>query len=176
MAIAAAAALVVAGVSALIVMQLASKTPPANSPHGRDKEFTTVSFDVLSSFKYDTYEVVNDVDGGRPFTRSDDVIPPRVKAYDGKQVSITGFIMPLRLRKGLVTEFLLFKDQSACCFGERARMNHYVRVKMKGDGFSAGGTADTYTAFGKLKVGEIMVQGYLTGIYEMEAAKVTRAD
>ena len=137
-------------------------------------EFVQLDFHLLSNFKYDTYEVLNDVDGGRPFTRSDDVIPPRIKSYDGKPVAIKGFIMPLRLRKGLVTEFLLFKDQAACCFGERAKMNHYVRVKVKGNGFSPGATGETYIAFGRLKVGEILVQGYLTGIYEMEATKVAR--
>jgi hypothetical protein len=50
------------------------------------------------------HEVPNDIDGGRPFTRCDDVIPPPVKAYNGKVVAITSFVMPLRLRKGLVTE------------------------------------------------------------------------
>jgi hypothetical protein len=131
-----------------------------------------VAWDVLSGFKYDTYEVLNDVDGGRPFTRSDDVIPSHVKGLDGRKIAVTGFIMPLRLKKGLVTEFLLFKDQAACCFGPAAKMNHYVRVKMKTEGFPPSGTLVTYTAYGLLRVGEIKVQGYLTGIYELEAEKV----
>ncbi len=142
----------------------------------RDGEFIRLGFDTLSSFKYDHYEVLNEIDGGRPFTRSDDLIPPKVKAYDGRLVSIKGFIMPLRLRQGLVTEFLLFRDQAACCFGERAKMNHYIRVKLKGEGFPPPTAPTTYITFGKLKVGEILVQGYLTGIYEMEATKVVRSD
>src|SRR5688500_3883594 len=100
-----------------------------------DGEFRIVGWDTLSNFKYDTYEVLNEVDGGRPFTRSDDLIPPHVKALDGQQVAVTGFIMPLRLKKGLVTEFLLFKDQAACCFGPAAKMNHYMRVKLAEGGF-----------------------------------------
>jgi hypothetical protein len=31
-------------------------------------------------------------------------MPPPVKAYNGKVVAITGFVMPLRLRKGFVTQ------------------------------------------------------------------------
>ena len=137
-----------------------------------DDRFEPVGWQTLSDFKYDTYEALNEIDGGRPFTRSDDVIPPHVKALDGHQVVVSGFIMPLRLKKGLVTEFLLFKDQAACCFGPAAKMNHYIRVKMKTEGFPPPGTLTTYTAYGLLRVGEINVQGYLTGIYELEAEKV----
>lgn len=135
-------------------------------------KFTTVEWTTLSGFKYDTYEVLNDVDGGRPFTRSDDVIPPNVKALDGRAVTITGFIMPLRLKKGLVTEFLLFKDQASCCFGPAAKMNHYIRVKMNADAaFPPPGTLIPYRVYGTLHVGEIMIAGYLTGIYELSAEK-----
>jgi hypothetical protein len=130
-----------------------------------------VPWTTLSGFKYDTYEVLNDVDGGRPFTRSDDVIPPNVKALDRRSVTVTGFIMPLRLKKGLVTEFLLFKDQAACCFGPAAKMNHYIRVKMNTPGFSPPAGLIPYRVDGTLRVGEIIIQGYLTGIYELSAEK-----
>ena len=131
-----------------------------------------LGWNTLSGFKYDTYEVLNEVDGGRPFTRSDDVIPPQMKAYHGRQVAVTGFVMPLRLRKGLVTEFLLFKDQASCCFGPAAKMNHYMRVKLTGIGFPPSANLVPDTAYGLLRVGEINVEGYLTGIYELEAQKV----
>lgn len=137
-----------------------------------DGRFQILGWETLSNFKYDTYEVLNDVDGGRPFTRSNDVIPPHVKALDGRTVAVTGFIMPLRLKKGLVTEFLLFKDQAACCFGPAAKMNHYIRVKVTNGGFPPPGTLVPYRAYGLLRVGEINVQGYLTGIYELQAEKV----
>ena len=128
-------------------------------------------FDVLSGFKYDTYEVLDEVHGGRPLTKSDDVIPPHIKAYDGRKVLVEGFIMPLRLRNGLVTEFLLFRDQAACCFGDKAKMNHYMRVKVTDKGFEPG-SAMTYKVRGTLAVGEIYVQDYLTGIYQMTADRV----
>ena len=139
-----------------------------------DSKFAPIEWTTLSGFKYDTYEVLNDVDGGRPFTRSDDVIPLNVKALHGRTVAISGFIMPLRLKKGLVTEFLLFKDQAACCFGPAAKMNHYIRVKMSQGGFPPSASLVPYTAYGLLHVGEIHVQGYLTGIYELDAEKVVQ--
>jgi hypothetical protein len=137
-----------------------------------DNRFQAIDWNTLSNFKYDTYEVLNEVDGGRPFTRSDDSIPGHVKALHGRRVAVTGFIMPLRLKKGMVTEFLLFKDQAACCFGPAAKMNHYIRVKVNDGGFPPSGSLVPYTAYGLLHVGEIHVQGYLTGIYELEAEKV----
>lgn len=171
-----ASAILILGIAVAVFRRSDRQKPIAKGAPAGAGEFVPLGFQILSDFKYDLYETPNDVDGGRPFTRSDDVIPPHIRAYDGKFVALTGFVMPLRLRKGLVTEFLLFRDQAACCFGERAKMNHYVRVKLNGAGFPPAGTASTYTAFGQLKVGEILVQGYLTGIYHMEATRVTRQD
>ena len=51
-------------------------------------------------------------------------------------------------------------------------MNHYIRVKMTNAGFPPPGTLVPYRASGRLRVGEIHVQGYLTGIYELEATHV----
>ncbi len=136
-----------------------------------DGEFLRLSFEQLSNFKYDTYDVYDEVNGGRPLTRSDDVIPPQVKALDGQRIAAKGFIMPLRLKKGLVTEFLLFRDQAACCFEPAAKMNHYIRVTMAGKGFEPGSQL-THIVRGTLRVGEIYVQGYLTGIYQMTAVNV----
>lgn len=134
--------------------------------------YLSAGFEVLSNFKYDTYEEYDEATGGRPLTKSKDVIPADIKAYDGKRVVVKGFIMPLRLKKGLVTEFLLYRDQAACCFGKAAQMNHYMRVTMKEGGFEPGSMV-THKVYGTLQVGEIYVQGYLTGIFQMTADKVT---
>ena len=156
--------------------QVASITSVTNSvavPQATRIEngYLHLPFDVLSGFKYDTYEVLDEVHGGRPLTKSDDVIPPHIKAHDGRKVLVEGYIMPLRLKKGLVTEFLLFRDQAACCFGDKAKMNHYMRVKVTDKGFEPGSTM-THKVWGTLAVGEIYVQDYLTGIYQMTADRV----
>jgi hypothetical protein len=151
-------------------------TSPVIVPHATQIEngYLHLPFDVLSGFKYDTYEVLDEVRGGRPVTKSDDVIPPEIRAYDGRKVLVEGYIMPLRLKKGLVTEFLLFRDQAACCFGDKAKMNHYMRVKVTDKGFEPGSTM-THKVRGTLAVGEIYVQDYLTGIYQMTADHVEEA-
>src|SRR5688572_6268035 len=159
----------------LVIVSLASAAVLLSTYTLRpNNKFQVVNWNTLSNFKYDTYQVLNDLDGGRPFTRSHDIIPPHVKALHAREVAITGFIMPLRLKKGLVTEFLLFKDQAACCFGPAAKMNHYIRVKMTQGGFPPSASLVPYTAYGLLHVGQIHVQGYLTGIYELDAEKVVQ--
>lgn len=134
---------------------------------------TQLGWNKLSGFKFDVYEVYSETNSGRPLVRSDDIIPPPMKAYDGRTVTVTGFVLPLRTRKGLVTEFLLLRDQGTCCFGPQARINHFIRVKYV-SGFKPGDPIP-HRVTGPIAVGEIYIQGYLTGIYQMDAQSVAAA-
>lgn len=130
-------------------------------------------FDKLSAFPYELYEVYSETNSGRAMLASHDSIPPQIKAYDGKRISITGYILPLRTRRGVVTEFLLLRDQGTCCFGAQAQINHFIRVV-----FPAGirpGDPVPWKVSGTIRVGETYVQGYLTGIYQLDAESVVEA-
>lgn len=129
-----------------------------------------LGWEKLSGFKFDVYEVYSETNSGRALLRSDDSIPTPMRAYDGKRVAIHGYILPLRTRKGVVTEFLLLRDQGTCCFGAQAQINHFIRVT-----YPAGikvGDPVPWTVLGILRVGESYVQGYLTGIYNLDAEEV----
>ena len=130
----------------------------------KDGEFIRLGFDKLSAFDYDVFEVYSETNAGRALLKSTNTIPPQIKAYDGRRVTVTGFVLPLRTRNRLVSEFLLLRDQGTCCFGARAQINHFVRVRLKGGGFSPG-SPTPYRASGMLRVGENYVGDYLTGIY-----------
>lgn len=155
-----------------------SKAPPAtvasDSPEIVEDGFLRLGFDQLSSFKFDVYEVYSETNSGRALLKSDDKIPPGILAYDGRRASVRGFALPLRLKKGKVVEFLLLRDQGACCFGPQAKINHFMRVR-----YPAGAELEQgilYRVRGTLRVGETYVQGYLTGIYHFEAENVHRDD
>lgn len=155
-----------------------SNAPPdlaflLTQPDVVENGFIKLGFDKLSAFKFDVQEVYSETNAGRPLLRSDDVIPPPIKAYDGKRVELTGFVLPLRTKRGLTTEFLLLRDQGTCCFGAQAQINHFVRVKYF-SGFKHDGAVPWRVA-GTIRVGEIYLQGYLTGIYQMEAEQVEEA-
>ena len=142
-----------------------------DAPDARDGAFIVLGFEKLSAFDYYVTEVPSLLEPARLVLRSTNSIPPQIKAYNGKRVSISGFVRPLRTQNRLVTEFLLLRDQGTCCFGSRAQMNHFVRVKLKGGGFSPG-LPVPYKATGTLTVGEEYVGEFLTSIYSMDAEKV----
>ncbi len=142
-----------------------------DAPDTRDGEFIRLGFEKLSAFEYEVFEAPSTNHPGRTSLRSNSVIPPQIRAYDGKRVSVTGFVLPLRLKNRLVSEFLLLRDQGSCCFGKSAQMNHFIRVRLKGQGFQTGSTAP-YRVNGILRVGEIYSGDYLSGIYSMDAESV----
>jgi hypothetical protein len=131
--------------------------------------FTPLGFETLGDFPYEVAEITTE-GSGRPLTKPVNEIPAAVKKLDGTKVAITGFLFPLRIKNGVSTEFLLMRDQAACCFGQSPQINHWIRVKMKGAGVDVG--PQPYVVSGTLRVGEKYVQEYLTGIYEMDGEKV----
>lgn len=97
-------------------------------------------------------------------------IPSAVKSWNGKKVLITGYMVPVKMDKGLVTEFLLMRNTMSCCFGGVPNMNEWVIVKMK-KGVQP--LMDIPIAFyGELKVGAMFENGYMTGLYELEGEKM----
>ena len=79
---------------------------------------------------------------------------------------MTGYMVPVKMDKGLVTEFLLMRNTMACCFGGVPNMNEWVIVKMKKGGVQP--MMDLPVQFfGDLKVGAMFENGYMTGLYEL---------
>ncbi len=145
-------------------------TPAAVVPAGDESE---VGFDQLSAFKYE----VPDENADSPFAKDadpDTQIPETVKAYSGKRVSLKGFMLPLKVEQGLVTELLIMRDQSMCCFGTVPRINEWVSVKMTGKGVKPV-MDQAVTLVGTLKVGAIRENGYLVGIYQMDGERMDGA-
>jgi hypothetical protein len=73
-----------------------------------------VGFDRLAAFQYDLPEgpvdtaVVKDVGASAQ-------IPGSIKGLNEQFIALKGFMLPLKVEKGLVTELLLMRDQSMCC-------------------------------------------------------------
>lgn len=97
-------------------------------------------------------------------------IPAEVKSWSGRKVVVTGFMMPVKMEKGLVTEFLLLKDPMMCCYGTVPNMNEWIVVKMKQGVLPL---MDLPIAFyGELKIGAMFENNYLSGIYLLEGDKM----
>ncbi len=149
----------------------ASAAPAATPPKGTPAQPLTVAFDQLAGFAYtvpDGPVETNQLSGAAS------QIPADIQSLDRQFVSLKGFMLPLKVEKGLVTELLLMRDQSMCCYGVVPKINEWVSVKMTGGGVKP--VMDTaVTLHGTLKVGEIFESGYLVGIYEMSGERMSDA-
>ncbi|MBC8243111.1 MAG: hypothetical protein H8E20_01840 [Verrucomicrobia bacterium] len=128
-----------------------------------------VTFDKLASFAYEVPldPVTNKVE----LAKLNAQIPERIKSLDKKPVAIRGFMLPLKVENGLVTELLIMRDQSMCCFGTVPKINEWINIRMAGEGVQPI-MDQAITLMGQLKVGEVLENDYLVGIYEMEGDRM----
>ena len=139
----------------------------------KNEDQLVVGFDKLSGFKYE----VPDENPDSPFAKGKDPdtqIPDTIKAFSGKRVSLKGFMLPLKVEQGLVTELLIMRDQSMCCFGTVPKINEWVSVRMTGKGIKPV-MDQAVSLVGTLKVGAIRENGYLVGIYQMDGERMDGA-
>jgi hypothetical protein len=143
-----------------------AEKPAAPAPTNMVNGFLTVGFDKLAAFNYIMPDDVSPTN--QPPA---DQFPPAVKALDQKDISLRGFMLPLKVEQGLVTEMLIMKDQSMCCYGSSPKINEWVSVKMTDKGVKPV-MDQPVTLFGKLRVGEMRENGYLVGIYQLDGKKM----
>lgn len=148
-----------------------SKPPVATStdskPAGENADFLPVTFSTLASYYYELPALEDNAK--KP---AKDQIPQPIKDLNGKKIALQGFMVPIDLKNGKSTKFLLVKDQSLCCFGRMPRMNEWVSVKMK-PGKSARVIQDQpVTVFGSLDVGENIENGEVLSIYRVDSEDV----
>jgi hypothetical protein len=156
---------------AFLVLGLGAVAARADAPAGPpelEHGCLKLGFDRLAGFKFVTPSYDPVADAKNPPPSGDEQIPAEVKGWNGKNAVITGFMLPTKLENGKATEFLIMANQMACCFGTVPDMNDWVIVRMP-QGTEV--IQDVPISFyGRLKVGAIFENGYMTGIYEMDAA------
>jgi hypothetical protein len=130
----------------------------AGTARGAETEVLTVGFDKLASFEFTAPE-----DPAKA-AAAEAQIPAKVREFNNKKVAVTGFMLPVKMDAGLVTEFLLVKDPMMCCYGVMPKVNEWVVVRMVGKGVPP--LMDVPITFeGTLQVGQLYEGGYLTGLY-----------
>jgi len=135
--------------------------------------YQRIGFDTLSAFPVEvTAEMAdgsNNLAAASAVTRAK--IPAAVLALDRRLVAIRGFLLPLKMNNGLAFEFLLMRNQNMCCFGSVPKVNEWIAVRTKNEGVKP--LMDLpVTVFGSFQVGDMRENGYLVGIYQMEAERV----
>ncbi len=133
-----------------------------------DDKVLEVGFDRLGAFEFTA-----PADESKA-KEADAQIPAQVKELDARKVAVTGFMLPVKMHEGLVTEFLLVKDPMMCCYGVVPKVNEWVVVKMNGKGVAP--LMDVPVTFeGVLHVGQIYEGGYLTGLYLLKGDRLVQA-
>lgn len=172
---------------ALTLPKLAPDTEPEIVKSG-GQNYLNISFERLASFEYempDEFAEVSDAGSadaeGESKTTEEtkaakkpeekDQIPATVRKFNNKRIALEGFMLPLKVEDSLVTEMLIMRDQSMCCFGSVPKINEWVSIRMTGKGVQPV-MDEPVTIYGKLKVGEIRENGYLVGIYEMDGERM----
>ena len=137
-----------------------------------DNGYLRLGFDKLAAYKFipPAYDPAADPKAAPP--TGNEQIPAQVMGWSGKKAIVTGFMLPVKMDGGLVTEFLLVKDPMLCCYGVMPNMNEWVVVRMnKGAGVKP--LMDVPISFyGELKVGAMYENGYMTGVYLLAGEKM----
>jgi hypothetical protein len=136
---------------------------------GLSERYVSVSFSQLSGFPF---RVPDDLanpsaDLAEANRNVREQIPDGVWKLNEKDIALTGFMLPVRLKDGLATDFMLLPNQLSCCYGVKPRLNEWVIVHTAGKGVKA--VMDTLvTAQGTLHVGAQRENGSLLGIYRID--------
>jgi hypothetical protein len=160
-----------------------SVSAPTNSQGGTPDPITSssggkylpVSFARLSSFTFKPAQAASEQDSADSASaeRNSPQLPNTVRILADKQVAVTGFMLPTQVVEGRAVEFLLLKNQSACCYGVMPRVNEWVVVRTSGKGVKP--LMDVpVTALGTLHVGELRNNGQLSGIYQLDLDELVK--
>ena len=97
-------------------------------------------------------------------------MPPKVKALDGTEVLMTGFMLPIDEVEN-IKEFLLVQSLWSCCYGQPPDINGIVRVVMQGDA-RLDYQFDPIKVIGTFRVEATYEDGYCVDIFQLDASSV----
>jgi hypothetical protein len=92
-------------------------------------------------------------------------LPADVRALDGTNVGVPGFILTLGETEGM-HEFILLESLWGCCFGAVPEVNQTIVVRLAAD-HSFDYTAAPVLITGKLEVGEEKQGGFVASLYRI---------
>src|SRR5688500_199625 len=145
--------------------------PPSAPETVKQDGYLTVGFEKLSGYNIEVSDELLGPQTNKVPVTADAQIPEMIKELSNKKVSLRGFMLPLKVEGGLVTELLIMKDQSMCCYGSTPRINEWVSVKMTKGGIKPL-MDEPLTQMCTLNIGESSEKGYMVGIYAMDGEKM----
>lgn len=126
--------------------------------------FRLLPYSFLTSFRLDLHDEMTTA-------QTLGKIPGEVKAYNEKSVAVTGYMLPIKVNEGLVTDFLLLPNTLSCCYGTTPRINEIIVAKTTGKGVKAKKDIPI-SVLGTFHVGAIRNNEHLIGIYQMDCERI----
>ncbi len=152
-----------------------SETRPRKErgPAVGNAKYSSIGFDVLSGFRFVVTDQMVDSTKDRTLAsfKTLEQIPPAVNALNDKEISLKGFMLPMKLSGSLTTDFLLLRNQGLCCYGLPPKINEWVNVRMAGKGIKPI-MDQPVTVCGTFHVGEVRENGALVGIYRLDGKRM----
>lgn len=133
---------------------------------------TMLGWDRLAGFAFTAPDYESGQDEATIMAQSRAQIPAEIAAFNGKDVVLAGFMLPVRMEAGKVVEFLLVSDPMVCCYGAVPRVNEWVTVQLR-EPVDPLMDVTLYFA-GRLQVEPVLDNGYLTTIYALSDARPTQ--
>jgi len=117
----------------------------------------------------------NDLREYRFSRKASNPIPEKLKALQGKEVNIAGYMIPMSEALD-VTEFMLVQMPFfGCCYSVPPEPNETVMVKMQ-KGKSTPYVYSPIRVTGIFKIQETKIDGFVVSVYEIEASQVKETD
>ena len=103
--------------------------------------------------------------------------PAQIKELDGKEITISGYMIPGRIRKNMVRDFMLVRDLAGCCFGGAPNPDEWIDVIMIDETEAEYLRYLPITVRGRLElIGDQDQEGYAVGVYRLKATWAGEAD
>lgn len=101
--------------------------PPSDPPRASALPASKKNVGEFQEATFDTIKLALEKD--QPFDPA--LLTPEVKALDGQNIRIRGYIHPNVFRQTGITQFVLVRDNQQCCFGPGAALHDCIIVEMK---------------------------------------------
>jgi hypothetical protein len=98
-----------------------------------------------------------------------DTLPEAIRSVVGREVQVTGYMLPLVMENGRARQLLLMRNTMACCYGQSPAANEYLVVKTPPPGMPV--TQDVPVAMrGTLRIEPVLMGGMLVEYFHLDNA------
>lgn len=152
------------------VFEATAADAPTPRPLEEVDGYVKADFEQLATFKITPPPFDPKAKPGSAGPSLGDQIPAVIRQLDGRKAIVTGFMLPIKMEGGLVTELLLMRTQMLCCYGVMPQVNEWVLVRMTKGVYQL---VDVPVSFGGvLHVKELYENGFLTAIYTLDGERM----